>query len=215
MRLSQDKKIYLPKNDKWFMWRDSYENKHFVETMKHIPHRQLAVDIGAHVGIWTRKLAQHFAHVVSFEPVPEHVECWHANTKEFKNTTIHEFALSNKSDIVKMKQAKYNSGTSSLEYKPNLLRTSIEIEIATRTLDSFNLPRLDFMKIDVEGHELPLLEGATNTIDVYAPIIFIEIHDKNRKKDINAYDWLIERGYKEVITMSSSNYLFTVERNFE
>ena len=95
------------------------------------------------------------------------------------------------------------------------MRTSIEIEIATRTLDSFNLPKLDFMKIDVEGHEVPLLEGAIDTIDVYAPIIFIEIHDKNRKKDINAYDWLIERGYKEVIAMSSSNYLFTNERNFE
>ena len=40
MKLSQDKKIYLPENDNWFMWRDSYENKHFVGAMKHIPHRQ-------------------------------------------------------------------------------------------------------------------------------------------------------------------------------
>ena len=111
--------------------------------------------------------------------------------------------------MVKMKQAQYNSGTSSLEYKPNLLKTSIEIEIATRTLDSFKLPRVDFMKIDVEGHEVPLLEGAIDTIAEYSPIIFIEIHDNNRKKSVNAYDWLIERGYKEVIAMSSSNYLFT------
>ena len=64
------------------------------------------------------------------------------------------------------------------------------------------------MKVDVEGHELSFLEGAIDTIDAYAPIIFIEIHDKNREKDINAYDWLIERDYKEVIAMSSSNYLF-------
>ena len=70
------------------------------------------------------------------------------------------------------------------------------------------LKRLDFMKIDVEGHEVPMLEGAADTIAVYGPTIFIEIHDKERKKDTNAYDWLIDMGYEEVIAMSSSNYLF-------
>jgi FkbM family methyltransferase len=208
MRLSEDKKIYLPENDKWFMWRDSYEDKHFIKSMEHISQRQLAVDIGAHVGIWTRKLSNYFDNVISFEPIPEHIECWRTNTKELNNVTIHEFALSNKTGTVKMKQAKYNSGTSSLEYKPNLLKTSTEIEIPTRTLDSFNLPKFGFMKIDVEGHELPLLEGAADTIDAYSPIIFIEIHKTSRKKNINAYDWLVSRGYKDVIEMSSSNYLF-------
>ena len=207
MKLTQDKKIYIPDGDNWW-WREKYEQKQFFETMRHVPNRQTAVDVGAHVGIWTRRLAEIFTEVYAFEPVPEHVECWRANTIDHDNAVIEEVALSDKAEVVKMKQTGHNSGMSSLEYNPSQLRTSKEIEISTMTLDSFYLARLDFMKIDVEGHEVPMLEGASNTIALYSPIIFIEIHDKERKKDINAYDWLIDKGYKEVIAMSSSNYLF-------
>lgn len=43
-----------------------------------------------------------------------------------------------------------------------------------KTLDSFNLPGLDFMKIDVEGAEGLVIEGAAKTIEKYRPIIFFE-----------------------------------------
>jgi FkbM family methyltransferase len=154
-------------------------------------------------------MAQLFDEVIAFEPVPEHVECWLANTKIFDNVKINQFALSDKSETVKMKQAKYNSGTSSLEYKSSQLRNSEVIEIEARPLNSFNLPPVDFMKIDVEGHEVAMLKGANEIIAAYLPIIFIEIHDKERKKDINAYDWLTNLGYREVLALPSSNYLFS------
>ena len=211
MRLSEDKKIYLPDNDRWFMWSDKYEENLFFNTMRHVPIRGVALDIGAHVGIWTRKMAQLFDEVIAFEPVPEHVECWRPNTENFDNVKINQFALSDKSETVKMKQAKYNSGTSSLEYKPTQLRNSELIEIETRPLNSFDLPPVDFMKIDVEGHELSMLQGANEILAAYVPTIFIEIHDKERKKDINAYDWLINIGYREVLALPSGNYLFKHE----
>ena len=207
MKLTQDKKIYLPDIDNDPTWRESYERNQFLQTMRHVPNRNVALDVGAHVGIWSRHLAQLFTEVIAFEPVPDHVECWYANTKTFTNVELNELALSNKSEVVKMKQARH-SGTSSLEYNPSQLKTSIEIEIPTQTLDSFNLSRVDFMKIDVEGHEVPMLEGAKDTIDVYAPIIFIEILKKELKKDINAYGWLIERDYEVVLELNASNYLF-------
>jgi FkbM family methyltransferase len=207
MKLTRDKKIYLPDIDNDPTWCEGYENNQFFQAMKYVPNRHTALDVGAHVGIWTIRLAQLFTDVIAFEPVPDHVECWYANTKTFTNVELNELALSNKSEVVKMKQARH-SGTSSLEYNPSQLRTSTEIEISTQTLDSFNLSRVDFMKIDVEGHEMPMLEGAKDTIDVYAPIIFIEILKKELKKDINAYGWLLDRGYEEIAQMGSYNYLF-------
>ena len=206
MKLTRDKKIYLPDIDNDPTWCEGYENNQFFQAMKYVPNRHTALDVGAHVGIWTIRLAQLFTDVIAFEPVPDHVECWYANTKTFTNVELNELALSNKSEVVKMKQARH-SGTSSLEYNPSQLRTSKEIEVPTRTLDSFNLI-CDFMKVDVEGHELSFLKGAVETIERCSPIIFIEILKKERKKDTNAYDWLLNKGYKEIVIMSSYNYLF-------
>ena len=206
MKLTRDKKIYLPDIDNDPTGCEGYENNQFFQAMKYVPNRHTALDVGAHVGIWTIRLAQLFTDVIAFEPVPDHVECWYANTKTFTNVELNELALSNKSEVVKMKQARH-SGTSSLEYNPSQLRTSKEIEVPTRTLDSFNLI-CDFMKVDVEGHELSFLKGAVETIERCSPIIFIEILKKERKKDTNAYDWLLNKGYKEIVIMSSYNYLF-------
>ena len=46
------------------------------------------------------------------------------------------------------------------------------------TIDSLNLPGLDFMKIDVEGAEGLVIKGAVNTIKKYKPIIFFEHNDQ-------------------------------------
>ena len=52
-----------------------------------------------------------------------------------------------------------------------------ELEVETRTLDSYEFDQLDFMKIDVEWFELRVLQGAENTIRKHKPIMYIEMHD--------------------------------------
>jgi hypothetical protein len=51
-------------------------------------------------------------------------------------------------------------------------RTELGVEV--RTLDSFNLPDIGFLKIDAEGHELAVLHGARETITTNRPIVFVE-----------------------------------------
>lgn len=48
------------------------------------------------------------------------------------------------------------------------------VEIKQRTLDSYNFTDVDVIKIDVEGYELPVLEGATQTILNNRPIVQVE-----------------------------------------
>lgn len=43
-----------------------------------------------------------------------------------------------------------------------------------RTLDSFDLPTIDFMKIDCEGYEFPVLKGAAETLRRCKPVIVVE-----------------------------------------
>ena len=55
----------------------------------------------------------------------------------------------------------------------------IRVPILTRTLDSFELPEVDFLKIDVEGHEVQVLAGARDTLRRCRPIVLIEARPEN------------------------------------
>ena len=59
-------------------------------------------------------------------------------------------------------------------------------------LDEYNLPRVDFIKLDVEGMELDALEGASKTIERSRPILLVE-KIKSNPEQINR--WFSDRGY--------------------
>lgn len=71
-------------------------------------------------------------------------------------------------------------GLSNHEHKANQMFNSTVLQkgdgdIECRTLDSFGLTNVDFVKIDVDGFELALLEGATKTLTDNNPVINIEM----------------------------------------
>ena len=73
--------------------------------------------------------------------------------------------------------------------------------VKTTTLDSELQVEPDIIKIDVEGAELKVLKGAENTIDNFRPVIFIEIHKRDRLKSFDhepedVKNILQEHGYK-------------------
>lgn len=62
-------------------------------------------------------------------------------------------------------------------------------------LDEFNLPRLDLIKIDIEGMELEALEGAKETIGRTRPIMLIE---KIKTDAGQLHQWLVAHGYEVI-----------------
>ena len=206
MKLTQDKKIWIPDNDNW-RWKNGYEHKQFNETMKYVSNKGVALDIGAHVGIWTKRLSTVFQKVICFEPVKSHVECWRENCKGIKNVEIHEVGVSDKIDTVDMKIMQHNSGESTLQFIPDRTRTGKIEKVNLKTIDNFNFSKVSFVKIDVEGHELFTLKGAINTLKKCRPTIFIEIHNKELRKENNAYKFLCDLGYYEICKFNGSNFL--------
>ncbi|MBB1284670.1 FkbM family methyltransferase [Flavisolibacter sp. BT320] len=79
--------------------------------------------------------------------------------------------------------------------------TAVEI----RTLDSFAFDKLDFLKIDVEGAERDVLEGATETIARCKPVILVEVFDENLQ---HIRQWMEDRGYQKLIQLGLHNQLF-------
>jgi len=89
------------------------------------------------------------------------------NINEMENVKTHNFGFSDKNGVLTLYSNKKGSGLASV-YKRNLehYNTSMDIEekVEMRTIDSFceenKIERIEFLKLDVEGNELKVLEGA-------------------------------------------------------
>ena len=73
-----------------------------------------------------------------------------------------------------------------------------EVSVELRTLDSYHLPDLGFLKIDVEGHEENLLSGPTETISSHRPVIFIEAEERHNPGVVaRIEEFLKQLGYED------------------
>jgi len=144
---------------------------------------RVCLDIGSNVGQWTRPLAKRFHSVICFEPNPNFRQCFKKNIAE-TNVVLWPYGLSNKEHQA---QQDFNS---------TILNEGAG-DIQCRTLDSFGLTNVDFVKIDVDGFEVPLLEGARDTLTKNNAVINIEMkRDKRADTVKRAEDILRDLGYQ-------------------
>ncbi|MFN6214487.1 MAG: FkbM family methyltransferase, partial [Microcystis sp.] len=63
-------------------------------------------------------------------------------------------------------------------------------------IDTYQLERVDLLKIDAEGHELPVLEGSQLLIERFSPIILYENIAGNQGSNLAVARWLEGKGYR-------------------
>jgi len=162
-------------------------------------------DVGSNVGLYIWEVAKVSPNrkILGFEPDPENFKLLEMTRKEadIQNFEICPDALSNQTDEVSFFQDPLTSATGCIrgEEKPwieqYLNGTSKQISVNTRPMDSMvennKIPSL--IKIDVEGHELEVLEGAVTALSVAKPLLIIESFPPKQKKVISL---LLEYGYK-------------------
>ena len=143
---------------------------------------RVCLDIGSNIGQWTRPLAEKFRSVICFEPNPNFRECFERNITE-RNVLLWPFGLSDK------------TGTATQDFNSTVLQ-DVPGDVSLRTLDSFGLTEVDFVKIDVDGSEVPLLNGARETLKRNNPIINIEMKRQKRPSTVlKCEEILWELGY--------------------
>lgn len=141
-----------------------------------------ACDIGANIGNHSRYFADKFNKVVSFEPNTLILDILKFNTKTFPNIFVFEYAIGNYEGTASLSGNKLNIGGFSAiperniyiqEYTEDNLDSST---IRVTRLDSMqdHLPNLQFIKIDVEGFEMQVIESATQSILKFKPTIAFE-----------------------------------------
>ncbi|WP_269581962.1 FkbM family methyltransferase [Roseibium sp. Sym1] len=134
-----------------------------------------ALDIGAHVGLWSMVIAEYFESVVAFEPVPEHVHCYRLNTADFSNVKLHKTVLGAKSGKANVISTPENTGNA-------FVRDGGVGGVRMRKLDSFNFKDIDFVKIDVEGFEYFVIQGGEHLLKRDKPVMVIEQKKGNAER---------------------------------
>lgn len=149
--------------------RAAYQLTKYLKAMEFVTERRRAVDIGAHVGLWTYQMAHDFAAVDAFEPMPGHIECWRANI-DAATATLHEVALGEADGSVRIRtETPDSSGDTCVD---PLRKDGVEVPI--RRLDDFGLENVDFLKADNEGYEIFALRGGEDTIRRCRPVVIVE-----------------------------------------
>lgn len=181
-------------------------------------------DIGANTGIYSlvAKTLNSSSKVYAFEPVDRVFQ------KLVYNNEINSY------DIFCIKKAVSNSVGSAKIYDKDTehtysvtvnkdlsdnTETSIEVEIETTTIDTFikenNINHIDLLKIDVETHEVEVLEGFKNYIEKFEPTMLIEILNDEIAVGIeeiisninyNFYNIDENKGIRQVQNLSKSDY---------
>ena len=150
---------------------------------KFIKNDSVVIECGCHIGTHTLKMATLCKKIYCFEPMPTTHEILNKNIvlNNITNAIVFKKGVADKIGITKYGWIPdHNPGASGLDNNPmgkppmtNAANKIIEVELTT--IDSLELDKVDFMKIDVEGYETLVIQGAMNTIKKYKPIICMEV----------------------------------------
>ena len=136
--------------------------------------RRVAVDVGAHVGLWSSHLALLFKHVHAFEPMPEYRACFLKNVIA-GNVTMHEVALGGQRAEARMTVEQGSSGNTRVAMDDDV---AVGAPVEVHPLDEYSLADVDLLKIDTEGYEMFVVRGAEETLRRCHPTVVVE-----QKKD--------------------------------
>jgi FkbM family methyltransferase len=136
------------------------------------PRGGTAVDVGAWYGPWTRGLRRIADRVVSVEPTNELARCVGA---AFPDVRVVEAVASDHpgTAVLYLPAGGPGTGTSSLEQA-----TARPVTVERITIDELGLTDVRFVKMDVEGHELPALRGAEQTLRRDRPLLIVELEER-------------------------------------
>ncbi len=154
------------------------------------------VDVGANVGAWSIPASRYYRDIHAFEAYPPLAKILVKNARmnRIRNITVHPVALGDRQEQRDFWIYHDPALQGSFDTNPDLkFRKRAHFGfLETKTLDSFNLiPTV--LKIDTEGYEISVLQGAKNTIEKFKPVLVVEAHYMEDVNKIAAmlpgYNW--------------------------
>lgn len=167
---------------------------------KLVPSDAVTVDVGANCGLYTRELARLSRRVHAFEPSRQMADILRHTSAT--NVQIHEIALSDhegEADLL-IPQGEQGAvhGLASLEPQLALsAKSCIALHVPLARLDAVIQEDVAFVKIDVEGHELNVLNGAVALLERSQPVFLVEAEDRHRAAATESiFDFFRDKDYR-------------------
>jgi FkbM family methyltransferase len=178
----------------------------------------VCLDVGAAAGLYTQALSQlagPAGRVHSVEPLVFAHARWSRILRAYAaaNVQRHHLALGAQTGIEHMSVPigrhgpvtgrsfldTQTSGRGSNAEFPDEIAVAVPVETLDRFAARLRLPRLDFVKIDVEGAELHVLRGGEQAIEAWRPTLLVEIEARHTARyqhtPADVVGWLTRRGY--------------------
>lgn len=182
-------------------WKEWFKGEPEVRLLRYLvdPARN-AVDVGANKGVYTYFLARCCRYVYAFEPNPKIFRILRRGTAWARNVTVSPVALSNRSGAGILRVPHHRGGFSNQGGSLSAVKVpdnykAVRIEMAC--LDDLDIDDVGFLKIDVEGFEQEVLEGARETIARDRPVILVEMEGRFLDHSIEeAIRRVEDRGYR-------------------
>jgi FkbM family methyltransferase len=173
-----------------------YEDREAAELCHHVRPGSWVIDAGANIGLTSLEFGRVASRVLAFEPSPETADRLEANlaANGMENVSVLRLALGASPGTVTFHESTKATLSSASVIPPDLLRS---FEVPMTTLDAewqaLGRPEVSVLKIDVEGGELEVLQGASELLAAQRPAILLEAWGEAQRGPID--ELLIGVGY--------------------
>lgn len=147
-----------------------------------LQHRRICLDIGANIGNHSLAFAEHFASVHAFELHPKTFKLLSINAELNAAIYPRNIGVSDKCGELEGRGAPSSLGSFSLSEQAGSHHgdfMKVKIDRLDNLLTREEMACVDFIKMDIEGHEAAALRGASELLQNHAPVVAMEIDRKS------------------------------------
>lgn len=167
-----------------------------------------SIDVGANAGDYAQLLAHSSKKVICFEPVPFMIRLLDLLFKGKPHVSIQQAALSNTTGTATLSiPLRTHEAVPALASLNQSFSDAEKIQVHTFRFDDFlkaspsiDIASIDFIKIDVEGFEIQVLEGMHEAISLALPVFLIEIEMRHNADGLRVFEILAEKGYAPYVS---------------
>ena len=174
---------------------------------------KVSLDIGANLGLFTFFIQKYSKFVYAFEPNPYPLRYLYSLVG--KNVKVIPIAISElESEVILNIPKKPKGWSSNGASLKNTSEFDIKYKVDAKTIDSLKIKNIEFIKIDVEGNEMSVLKGATNTLLTQKPNLLVENESIHQKDPYEIFKHLANYDYFAFYALKK-NKITKVKKNFE
>ncbi len=161
-----------------------------------VPAGRNAIDVGGWLGPWTRELSRRVPNLVTVEPQPDLAA--YLRRVVPSNVTVVEAAVSSEPGRAKLSLPEQRHGANALaSLNGDLATAAVVHDVEVIRLDDLDLVDVGFIKIDVEGHERAVIDGAVGIIRRDRPVLLLEAEQRHLEEPLgDLFERVLTEGYE-------------------